>query len=329
MKPASSPPHLSRVIAVWWIACLLWSGTFLFIKLGLADVPPWTFASVRLVIALAILTPMTWLRGGFDGLTRSDAVRIMIAGVLLLGVNYGLLYWGARAIPSGLVAILQSATPVLALGIGWAFGSERVTLRKIAALAAGVIGVTVIFRAEIHASGMSALADAAAVLGSSACVAFAYAWLKGHARRLPPFTVTTLQCVAGLVPLAIVALSVEGNPLAAHWSSRSIAAVLYLAIGGSVFAFWLNYWLLARMDASAMLMMGVAEVPIAVALGAMIFGERLPSGTLTGALCVLAAVVLGPVAAGRDNRAHADVETKEMAEIRSRSHTDVRRTPSN
>ena len=65
-----------------------------------------------------------------------------------------------------------------------------------------------------------------------------------------------------------------------------------LAIGGSVVAFWLNYWLLNRMDASAMLMMGIAEVPIAIGLGAMVFGERLPPGTFMGAALILAAVLL-------------------------------------
>ena len=58
------------------------------------------------------------------------------------------------------------------------------------------------------------------------------------------------------------------RPLAAPWSAASIVAVLYLALGGSVLAFWLNYYLLNRIDASAMLMMGMAEVPIAMALGA-------------------------------------------------------------
>ena len=60
-------------------------------------------------------------------------------------------------------------------------------------------------------------------------------------------------------------------------------------------AFWLNYWLLARMDTSAMLMMGVAEVPIAVCLGAVILGERLPPGTWLGAACIVASVLLGPL----------------------------------
>jgi drug/metabolite transporter (DMT)-like permease len=105
-------------------------------------------------------------------------------------------------------------------------------------------------------------------------------------------TVTTLQCAAGLAPLAAVGLVADGNPLKMAWPVEAVAALLYLALGASVLAFGLNYWLLQRMDTSAMLMMGVAEVPIAVALGAIAFDERLPAGTLLGGACVLAGVVL-------------------------------------
>lgn len=286
-----------RVVIVWWVACLLWSGTFPFLRLGLADVAPWTFAWVRLALALCVLAPVTAARRGFAGITRRDVAHVMAAGVVLLGANYALLYWGARLIPSGLVAILQSSTPVIALALGWLLGSEAVSARKIVALTAGLAGVILIFRTEARAAGLAAMAGSLAVIGSSVCVALAYVWLKGYRRRLPPMTVTTLQCVAGLVPLLPAALVLEGSPLRSEWTGSAVAAVLYLAIGGSVLAFWLNYWLLARMDASAMLMMGVAEVPIAVALGAIVFGETLPPGTLLGAACVLAGVILGPVTA--------------------------------
>jgi drug/metabolite transporter (DMT)-like permease len=284
-----------RIAAVWSLACALWSSTYLFIRIGLNDVSPWTFAWVRLLIALTVLVPITVFRGAFADLTRRDVTHVMLAGVLLLGVNYGLVYWGAQFIPSGLVAILQSATPVIALALGSYFGSETVTFRKIAALATGVGGVALIFGAEARASGVAALKGSLAVIGSSLCIALGYVWLKGYRKRLPPLTVTTLQCLAGLLPLAVTALVVEGSPLRAAWSPASVGAVLYLALCGSVVAFWLNYWLLARMDASAMLMMGVAEVPIAVALGALVFGERLPPGALLGGACVLVGVLLGPV----------------------------------
>lgn len=284
-----------RVIAAWWIACFLWSGSFVFIRLGLRDLPPLTFAWMRLVLALTVLIPLTVARGGFVNLDRRDIAHVTMAGVLLLGVNYGLVYWGAQFIPSGLVAILLSTTPVLALALGWLVGSETVTGRKIVALGAGVLGVVLIFRAEAHASGMAAIVGTLAVVGSALCVASAYVWLKGYGKRLPPLTVTTLQCLAGVVPLAIAGVAVEGPPWEATWTATAVGALLYLALCGSVLAFWLNYWLLQRMDASAMLMMGVAEVPIAVALGAAVIGERLPAGTLAGAACVLAGVVLGPV----------------------------------
>jgi probable blue pigment (indigoidine) exporter len=172
------------------------------------------------------------------------------------------------------------------------FRFEEVTRRKVAALAVGCAGVVLIFHSEVSGSGSSTLAGSIAVLGSAACIAFGYVWVKGKSEGLHPTAVTTVQCAAGMMLLAPLALTIEGSPLNTPWSMASVGALMYLAFCGSVVAFWLNYWLLYRMDASAMLMMGIAEVPIAVALGALAFGERLPPGTLLGAACVLAGVLL-------------------------------------
>lgn len=298
-RAGSVPRMRTRIIAAWWLACLLWSGTFLFIRLGVAAVPPFTFASVRLLTALAVLIPLTALRHGFAGVRRRDAWHVMGAGVLLLGVNYALVYWGAQFIASGLVSILQAGTPMVALALGWVLGSEAITARKIAALAAGLIGIIVIFYAQAGVSGTAAIAGTVAVSGGSVCVAAAYVWLRQCGHRLPALTVTTLQCVSGSLFLGALALVVEGNPLSASWSAPALIAMLYLALGGSVAAFWINCWLIDRMEPSAMLMMGVAEVPIAVALGAAVFDERLPAGAVLGSVCVLAGVVVGPMMAAK------------------------------
>jgi drug/metabolite transporter (DMT)-like permease len=292
--PLAIPMRL-RVLAVWWIACLLWSSTFLFIRVGLAEIHPFTLASMRLVIALAILTPIAIARRHLRTLRSIDVRRVAAAGLLLLGVNYALLFWGAQFIPSGLVAILQSGTPLLALAFACAAGQERVTARKLFTLILGVAGVTLIFGSEVSTSGRAAMTGVAAVLGSSACVASAYVWMKSYRGRIPPLAMTTIQSGAAVVPLLCVALLIDGVPVPARWPVAAWAAVMYLAVAASVVAFWLNYWLLARMDASAMLMMGVAEVPIAVLLGAAILGERLPAGTFVGGTCVLVAVVTGLV----------------------------------
>lgn len=280
-----------RLVLIWWVVCLLWSSTFLFIKLGLSDIPPFTFASIRLAIAVAVLAPLAVVSGGVRTLIARDAALLALTGFLLLGVNYGLLFWGAQFIPSGLVAILQSGTPVLALAFGWMLSSETVTRLKLGAVILGVAGVTIIFGADASAAGRSALGGSLAVFTGSMCVALAYVAVKTFGHHVPVTTVALVQSVAGLVPLACLALAVEGPPQPVRWSPSSWIALLYLSLVASVVGIWLNYWLLKRMDASAMLMMGVAEVPVAVALGAVVFGERLPAGTLLGGACVLAAVV--------------------------------------
>jgi drug/metabolite transporter (DMT)-like permease len=118
-----------------------------------------------------------------------------------------------------------------------------------------------------------------------------YVWIKTYARHVSGSAVTALQSLAGVVPLACLALMFEEVPPVSSWSGAAWVSLLYLGIVASVIALWMNYWLLQRMDASALLIMSVAEVPIAVALGAIVFGERLPAGTLAGAACVLVAVI--------------------------------------
>ena len=279
------------VIAIWWLVCLLWSSTFLFIKLGLSDLPPFTFAAVRLGIALLVLVPVALVQGFSRRLTRGELAHIGGAGVLLLGINYALIFWGTQFVPSGLVAILQATTPLTALAFGALLGSERITLPKVLAVVTGILGVTIIFGTEARASGRDAIVGSIAVFGGATCVGLAYVWVKTFARHVSTSTVTAVQALAGFVPLTALALVREAPPAPATWSPSAWISVLYLGLVASVAAFWLNYWLLKRMDTSAMLMMGVAEVPIAVALGAAVFGERIPSGTLLGAVCVVMAVV--------------------------------------
>ena len=281
----------ARLIGVWWTTCLLWSSTFLFLRIGLQEIPPLTFAWCRLAIALIVLAPLA-LRRQPHALRPAAMAHIAGAGVLLLGVNYGLLFWGARLIPSGLVATLQSATPLIALLIGWAAGSERLTARRVVALAAGAVGVALIFGMESRAAASMAVWGVLAVLLSSVCVAVAYVWLKTTSPGAPPLLTAALQSMSAVVPLAVLGVAFEGVPDVAAWSPITWSALLYLSLAASVVAFALNYWLLARMDASSVLLMGVAEVPIAIALGAMVLGERLPPGTLVGTTIVLLAVVL-------------------------------------
>src|SRR4051812_30614125 len=149
---------------VWWLTCLIWSSVWLFIKLGLRDLPPVTFAAARLVVALAILLPALAIRREPLPRQARDWYVLAVAGILLLGVNYALLLWGAQFIPSGLTAVLQAITPAFALVFGhFLLDDEPFTFKALGAIAIGIAGVAVVSRDQLHLAGRSALLGCAAV----------------------------------------------------------------------------------------------------------------------------------------------------------------------
>lgn len=277
------------VLLVWWITCLIWSSIWLFIKIGVRDVPPATFASVRLVVALTVLLPViAWQGGGLPRRPR-DWALIGSTGFLLLGLNYAFVFWGAQYISSGLNAVLQAAQPAFGLLLAHVMlDDERFTVWQVSGLLLGGIGVAVIFADQLRVTGHAALWGCLAVTAAAFCVALGYVIVKKHGAHLRPIELTSGQMLAGLAPLLAIMFTFEGNPLAVTWTTPAIVALLYLALAGSVAAFWLNYWLLKRIGATKLLAMSLVEPLIAVVLGAIVLREALPSGTLIGGACILA-----------------------------------------
>ena len=276
---------------VWVLTCAIWSTVWLFIKLGVRDVPPAAFAVYRMAVALAVLLPLTWLQRTAWPRRRSDWTLIAGTGVVLLGVNYALLNWGIQFISSGLAAVLQAMTPVF----GFVFAhlllrDEPMAPWRGAALALGVAGVGIIFWDQMGAGGGRPVQGSVAVIASAACVAVAYVVMKQRGAGLDPAVITAGQLVAGALPLAAYSAIVEGNPAGFRWTRTALVSGLYLALLGSVAGVWLNYWLLKRIGATKLLSMGLIEPLIAVLLGAAFLAERLTLKTMIGGVCILVSV---------------------------------------
>ena len=281
-------------LVLWWVTCLIWSSVWLFIKLGLRDLPPVSFAAIRLAVAIAVFLPILLLRRVSLPRRADDWYVIAVAGLLLLGVNYVLLFWGAQFIPSGLTAVLGAATPLFALVLGhFMIDDEPFTLQACAAILVGIAGVAIISWDQLHVSGRQALLGCAAVTASSACVAFAYVFVKGQGRRgLRPEVLSCGQMLCAVGPMLLFAAIRDGNPLALNWTPVAIGCLLYLALAGSVLGTWLNYWLLERMSATSLLSMGLVEPLIAVLLGAAFLHERVTLGAAAGGVLVLCSIFM-------------------------------------
>src|SRR5438034_3694962 len=216
---------------VWLILCLIWGSTWLFIKLGLADLPPITFAGIRFVIAFLILASLVIARRARWPRTRAEWTLIAVSGALQFAFNYGLVFWGEQYISSGLAAVLQSTFPAFGLVIAHFYlPQERLTAGRVMGVLLGVCGVAVIFSDQLSVAGSMALLGSVALVLSALCGSYSNVLVKAYGGKIDPQVFAACQMIFGFVPLLAIGISTEGNPLHFRWTTMAIVSLLYLTI---------------------------------------------------------------------------------------------------
>jgi len=273
---------------VWLVLCGIWGSTWLFIKLGLEDLPPFTFAAIRFIIAVAIVFSIIRIRGLALPRARSDWILLAVTGILSFGFNYGLVFWGEQYITSGLAALLQATTPAFGLVFAhFNLPGERLSWTRIGGVVLGVCGVAVVFSNQLAVAGRQALAGCVALLLSSIFVAYSNVLVKKHGKNLNPAIMTAGQMLFGLLLLLAVSITLEGNPLRYHWTPMAVIALLYLAVVGSVIAFLLYYWLILNMDVTKSMLIALVTPVVAVILGMIVLNEEFGWRTLAGGAMII------------------------------------------
>ncbi len=281
----------SRV--VWLLLCVIWGSTWLFIKLGLEDLPPFTFAGIRFVIASLILLAIIRARHIRFPRTLKDWKLLAITGFLSFTLNYGLVFWGEQYISSGLAALFQATIPVFGLVIAHFYlPGEQMTPAKVFGVILGIAGVAVIFSNQLTIAGTMALAGSAALVFGSACAAYANVLVKSRGGKMEPAILAFGQMVFGLVPLLLLGLALEGNPLRFRWTGIAIVCLFYLAIVGTVVAFLMYYWLVQHMDVTKTMLIALVTPVAAVILGMIVLNEELNWRTLIGGLMIIMGIAL-------------------------------------
>ena len=285
---------------VWLILCGIWGSTWLFIKLGLADLPPITFAGIRFVIACAILFSWIKIRRLQLPTARGDWLLLAITGILSFGLNYGLVFWGEQYISSGLAALLQATLPAFGLVFAhFHLPAERLSWARIFGVVLGVCGVGVVFSNQLRVAGAKALAGCVALILSAMFAAYANVMVKAYGKNLNPAILAAGQMLFGLLLLLVVGIAVEGNPLHFHWTPIALISLLYLALVGSVIAFLLYYWLVLNIDVTKSMLIALVTPVVAVILGMIVLDEQIGWRTLIGGAMIMSGISFIVVRRGR------------------------------
>jgi drug/metabolite transporter (DMT)-like permease len=278
---------------VWLILCGIWGSTWLFIKLGLQDLPPLTFAAIRFILASLLLSLLILARGAPWPRRRNDWVLIAVVGVLQFTLNYGLVFWGEQYIPSGLAAVLQSTFPAFGLVIAHFYlPQERITTLKVIGVLMGILGVAVIFSDQLQVAGHMALMGSVALVLSAVFGSYGNVLVKAYCQQIDPLVLAAGQMACGFLPLLGLGLATEGPPSRFHWTAMAVVCLAYLVVVGSVIAFGLYYWLVRHMDVTKTMLIALVTPVTAVLLGLAVLDEHLNWRLFAGAACIISGLGL-------------------------------------
>ena len=280
-------------IIVWLLLCLIWGTTWFVIKIGLRDLPPISFAGVRFISACLILLAVISLQKISLPKTKRDWTLLAATGFLQFGFNYSMVFWSEQYIASGLAAVLQSTIPAFGLLMAWVhLPQEKITWHKIIAILLGIVGVATIFNEQLHVNNWMAFAGCVAVVAGAFAAAESSVLTKSFGASLHPASLLFGQMMCGLLPLLFVGFFKEGSPLNFRWTVSAVFAVLYLAVVGTIAAFWLYYWLLQRVESTKAMTIALVTPLVAVIVGALALDEKLLLQTYFGGMLILGSVCL-------------------------------------
>ncbi len=291
---ATSPVAAARVWTALSSVYLIWGSTYLAIRVMVETVPPLLGAGVRFVVAGAALLAVLALRGGARRI-RVDARGLAIlagVGTLLAAGGNGLVTLAEQDVPSGLAALIVASTPlwIVVYRMLW---RDRVGAATLAGVATGFAGVSLLLLPGHRPAGVP--------LGPSLIiVAAAMSWGLGSFAsqrvRLPPDPLVSTgwqMLFGGLVMLVAGSAAGElGRVDPGAFSTRSVGALAYLVVIGSIVAYSAYTWLLQHAPIAKVATYAYVNPVVAVALGWAVLGEHVPPTMLLASAIIVASVAL-------------------------------------
>lgn len=328
-KTAARPP-LVWLLAAFAAVYLIWGSTYLAIRYAIETLPPFLMAAARFLAAGGVLYAWVRLRGT-PAPTRVHWRSALIVGALLLLVGNGAVVWAEHRVSSGVAALLVAVEPIWIVLLAWLRpGGTRPAARTWAGVALGLAGlVLLVGPADLAGGRVDALGAGLVLVGT---LGWAAGSLYGQRAPFPasPFLATAMQMLAGgaLMLLAGLVTGEAGRLDPSAWSARSLGALLYLAVFGSLVAFTAYVWLLRVESPSRVATYAYVNPLVAVLLGWAVAGEPLTPRVLAAAAVIVGAVVLITTAGGEDRGAKAGegAKTRERAKVREYESTEGRAT---
>jgi len=284
-----------KTLLAFAIIYFVWGSTYLAIRVGVREVPPFLLAAMRFSIAGLILYGWTMARGERAPNARQWLSASLLA-FLIFAVDYGLVFWAEQRVPSGITAVMMATIPVfMTLSEILFLRTQRLTVRLPLALLIGIAGVFVLMSRSLNLGGTPVDHS-----GAVALIVGAVSWSVGSvlSRRLPlpesKVVSSGAQMLLGGIMLALTSATL-GELHGFHFQNVSRGAwlaLLYLIVAGSIVAYTAYVWLIHHESPTRVGTYAYVNPVVAVVVGYFLGGEELGMRTILGTLFVLISVIV-------------------------------------
>lgn len=272
---------------------LCWGSSFLFIKIGVESLPPFTLVAGRLAFGSALLLAV--LLGARERLPRDRRTygHLVVMAFLNIVLPFALITWAERSVDSALASILNSTVPLFTIVFAaLALHDEPITVNRLAGLVVGFAGVVILTSRSVGA-GLSGNGE----LGELALIAAAVSYGAGnvYARRnvhgLRPMVTSFLQVGLAFIAVAILALVVD-RPFGLALRPEALLSIAWLGIVGSGIAYLIFFRLLRTWGSTRTSLVAYLLPIVGIALGVAVLGETVDLPVLGGTALIIGGVAL-------------------------------------
>ena len=293
MTTMTQKPDFKLIISLV-IVGLVWGTTYLGIRVAVATIPPWFVTSIRQGIAAAIVLgiliykkQLTWI--GWE----KFKVQFVLALLMLVFAN-GFTTIAEQNVSSGLTSIMSAMSPVIVFIGSILFGIQKPTWKGFLGVLLGFTGVVFIFR-----NGLSDILDPDYKTGMlflsiaimSWSIAVLYSKKHSHASNNITLNLFYQFTIASVIQI-VLAFIFSSDTDISLWSFKSMSAVLYLAIFGSVIAFFAYFYALQRVSAVRVSVLNYVNTIIAIFLGWLLLDEIITIDFIIAAFLIMSGVFI-------------------------------------
>ena len=289
-----------RAVAEALLVTLIWSSTFVIVKIGLESLGPLTIAGLRYFLGFVLLAPLLLIRKTRPAvITKNLWLRLVLIGVSSYTIGNGALFWGLKYVPATTGSLLMSLIPLLVLAGAALFLKEIPSRWQVLGVFLSLLGSGIFFSGGLKPGEPGGLAIMA--VGLVGFMAFSLLG-RSIARKdtLDTLTLTALPLLIGGLVTLVIALAVEGLP---RFTGNSLLIVGWLALVNTAIGYWIYNHALRTLTALEMNMVMNLTPFFTAALGWILLGESLSGVQFMGMIVIVAGVALVQLSGSKKSRA--------------------------